>query len=184
MRIRVSDIESNSLYNERLTKFHCAWCIDPNDTKVRQGYKPDDLSEYVKELQQTDIVIGHNFIDYDAPAIHLLSKNGLKSIKVFDTVILSRMLFPERLTHSLKSWGYELGILKGDYGESGEEGEDVWEEFNDSMYAYCEQDVEVTVALFHHLCKLAGFDPTNPPYTEIFLTELEEGFPYVKSSKN
>ena len=92
---------------------------------------------------------------------------------MFDTLVLSRMLFPERKVHSLKSWGIELGILKGDYGESGEEGEDVWEKYSDEMYKYCEQDVEVTVALYLYLCEIAGFDPVNPPAQYIDFTEID-----------
>lgn len=178
MKIGVTDIESNSLYNKKLEKFHCAWIIDPNDTKDRVGFKPSDLGNYIKALKGLDVVIGHNVVDYDAPALHLLSNNKLPSIRLFDTYVLSRMLYPERLSHSLKSWGYELGILKGEYGSSGEEGEDVWAEYNDDMYEYCEQDVEVTVALYHHLCKRAGFDPKNPPAVVVELTELEKDYPH------
>jgi len=137
MKIGVTDIEANNLYNENLTKFHCAWIVDPNNPTKRKGYRPED---------------------FDCPALNKLYP-PFTSCRIFDTLVLSRMLFPERLTHSLKSWGVELGVLKGDYGDE----ENAWEEFTEDMYVYCEQDVEVTVKLYLYLCKVAGFDPENPP---------------------
>lgn len=179
MKIGVTDIEANSLYNKNLTKFHCAWIIDPNNPKDRHGFKPDGLMEYVKFLKNLDVMVGHNIVDYDGPAIDKLSGWNFPKARMFDTYVLSRMLYPERISHSLKSWGHELGILKGDYGESGEEGEDVWETYNDNMYVYCEQDVEVTIALFKHLCLVAGFNPENPPAQLIDFTPIREYYPNV-----
>lgn len=165
-RIGVTDIEANGLYNT-ISKFHCSHIIDVSDINNRIGYKPGDFKKYIRDLSQCkdfDIFVGHNFIDFDSIALNKLDKS-LKELKVFDTLVLSRMLYPERKTHSLKSWGIELGILKGDYGEKEvEEGEDIWATYNDDMYVYCEQDCIVTWHLYHHLCKEAEFDPYDPPF--------------------
>lgn len=159
MKIGVTDIEANNLYNENLTKFHCAWIVDPNNPTKRKGYRPEDLESYISEMTKNyDILVFHNGVDFDCPALNKLYPS-FTSCRIFDTLVLSRMLFPERLTHSLKSWGIELGVLKGDYGDE----ENAWEEFTEEMYVYCEQDVEVTVKLYLYLCKVAGFDPENPP---------------------
>ncbi|MGL5015097.1 MAG: hypothetical protein ACRC6V_12550, partial [Bacteroidales bacterium] len=81
-----------------------------------------------------------------------------------DTLVLSRMLEPDRIQgHSLDSWGKSLGCHKGDFGKQ----ENAWEVFTEEMYEYCEQDVAVTLKLYEHLCGLAGFDPRNPPVTNI-----------------
>ena len=171
MKVGVTDIEANNLWYG-ISRFHCAWVINPNNTTDRVGFKPDDALDYLKFLQSLDVVVYHNGVDFDGPALHKLYPE-FKGIKMFDTLVLSRMLFPERKIHSLKSWGVELGILKGDYGDSGEEGEDVWEKFSDDMFKYCEQDVEVTVALYLYLCERAGFDPENPPAQYIDFTEID-----------
>ncbi|UIW10532.1 DNA polymerase [Aeromonas phage BUCT695] len=161
MKIYVTDIEGNNLY-EHITLFHCAWIIDAL-TGERWGFRPHQLAEYIAKLGEADILVGHNLIDFDLPALKKLH-GFFPSVKVFDTLVLSRMLEPDRIQgHSLKQWGISLGILKGDYGEQ----ENAWEEFTEPMFVYCEQDVEVTLVLFKHLCKLAGFDYTNPPASKL-----------------
>ncbi|QQK87957.1 putative DNA polymerase [Salmonella phage pSal-SNUABM-01] len=158
LKIACTDIETNNLYIE-VDTWHCAWIIEPT-TGIKKGFRPHEWKEYLEELAGYDIVIGHNVIDYDFPTLAKLFPNDFKIQRVFDTLVLSRMLEPDRLGgHSLKSWGVALGILKGTYGE----GEDVWDVFSEDMFDYCEQDVTVTVALYLHLCEKAGFDPMNPP---------------------
>lgn len=160
-KVGCTDIETNNLYLG-VTKWHCAWIINPNNPEERRGYKPHEWEDYLRDLSTYDIVVGHNIIDYDLPTLAKLFGDNFKINKVFDTLVLSRMLEPDRLGgHSLKSWGKALGILKGDYGDA--EGEDVWETFNEDMFVYCERDVDVTVTLYLTLCKNAGFDPENPP---------------------
>lgn len=160
MKIAVTDIETNGLYDD-VTTWHCAWIIDPVTGEYR-GYRPYQFKEYLHDLMEYDVVVGHNIIDYDLPTLKKLHPDFV-SPPVFDTIVLSRMLQPDRLSHSLKSWGVELGLLKGDYGEQ----EDAWEVYSEDMYEYCKRDVEVTVKLLMHLCKLAGFDWQNLPSTKL-----------------
>lgn len=167
IRIGITDIETNGLFNS-VSLFHCSHILDVKDVSIKKSYRPSDFKKYINDISNCvdfDIYVGHNFIDYDSITLNKLDKS-LKSLKVFDTLVLSRMLYPERKNHSLKSWGIELGILKGDYGEKDKEDDtiDVWETFNEDMFEYCEQDCVVTWHLYHHLCKEANFDPSNPPY--------------------
>ena len=160
-KLYITDIEGNGLY-DTITQFHCAWICDYK-TKEWWGFLPHQLEEYCNKLAEADVVIGQNIIDFDCPALAKLNKL-LKTKSVFDTIVLSRILEPDRLVgHSLKAWGKALEILKGEYGEE----ENAWEVFTEAMFEYCKQDVAVTVALFEHLCKLAGFDPEDPPCVEI-----------------
>jgi len=46
-------------------------------------------------------------------------------------------------SYSLKAWGYRLGLLKGDFGETSD-----WSEYTIEMLEYCHQDVSVTVKLW------------------------------------
>ena len=93
--------------------------------------------------------------------------------KVYDTLVVSRLIFSDLMTrdgghikagklpsklvgsHSLESWGYRLGLQKGEYkldfkermGEEYVEGSE-WLEYSEDMGAYCDLDVEVTEALY------------------------------------
>lgn len=165
MRIFITDIETNGFYFD-VTKFHCAWIYDVATGKSK-GFRPDEFDKYIETLSKADIIVGHNFIDYDAPVLAKLSQSNL-TYRMFDTIVLSRMLDPDKATgHSLDAWGKELGILKGDYGKTTE---NAWDVFSEEMYTYCEQDVLVTYALYEHLCKQAQFDPLNPPSTELYFS--------------
>ena len=157
VRIAVTDIEGDNLYM-KIKNFWCAFIYDVG-TGSMVGFRPHQLDEYCKALAEYDVIVGHNIIDFDCPALKKL--NGVLETKhVFDTIVLSRCLDPDRIQgHGLKPWGKALGILKGEYGEQ----EDAWDKFTEEMYEYCEQDVAVTFELYKHLCEKADFDYMNPP---------------------
>ena len=48
-------------------------------------------------------------------------------------------------SHSLKAYGYRLGVYKGDFGETSD-----WKEWSQEMQDYCVQDVKVTEKLCDH----------------------------------
>ena len=58
------------------------------------------------------------------------------------------MNFPIKLVgrHSLKSWGYRLKILKGDFGETTD-----WKNWSPEMSTYCKQDVKITYDLYQKI---------------------------------
>lgn len=158
MKIYVTDIEANNLYMD-VTKFHCAFVYDVG-TGTMHGFRPHQLTEYCEFLSQADVIVMHNGIDYDCPALKKLN-GSLKTKGVFDTLTLSRILEPDRIQgHSLDSWGRALGCHKGDYGKQ----DNAWEKFTEEMYEYCENDVLVTFKLYCHLCQRAGFDYLCPPH--------------------
>ncbi|QIN94865.1 exonuclease [Proteus phage Privateer] len=171
MRIAVTDIEANGLFNT-VDKFHCAWIIDPLSGE-RKGYRPDQFSDYCDDLSNYDLAVLHNGIDYDFSAIKKLNPS-FNPPPIFDTLVLSRMLEPDRIQgHSLDSWGKVLGINKMEYGKDNPE---QWEVFDEEMFVYCERDVEVTERLYLHLCELAGFDPKDPPRSIFDYQMIEDMF--------
>lgn len=114
---------------------------------------------------------GHNVIKYDVPAIQIVFpwfKPNPNAI--YDTLVASRLIYsslelrdaklirqgtlPGKLfaSHSLKAWGYRLGVLKGTYAA---DTADAWAEFSEEMLSYCVQDVEVTDRLYQILLKQA-----------------------------
>ena len=158
MRIALFDIEANGLL-DTVDKVHCAWLINPNNSEQKRGYKPNEIDLFVKHLNTFDIIVGHNIIGYDVPALLQLGYNLNKKLKVFDTLVVSKLLFNQKI-HSMRYWGEKLGVLKGDFGEDGDE---QWERFTSEMFDYCEQDVIVNLEIYQHFCEVAKFDPLSPP---------------------
>ena len=158
MRIALFDIEADGLL-DTVSKIHCAWIINPNNTDQKRGYKPEEIDLFVKHLNTFDCIVGHNIIGYDIPALLKLGYNLNKELRVFDTLVASKLLFNQTI-HSMKSWGEKLGVLKGDFGDDGVE---QWERFTSEMFDYCEQDVIVNSAIYQHFCEVAKLDQLAPP---------------------
>ena len=167
----IVDIETDG-FLEKLTKIHCMVIKDlqTNEVAVFRGDGPDHEFEegldYLKGCSEKGIIVGHNIIKFDLPAIQKIYSNfTVKQENVLDTLVLSRLIYsdaknqdgayiktgrlPNKLwaSHSLKAWGYRLGILKGDLGEA----EERFDVFTKEMLEYCKQDVEVTHALLKAL---------------------------------
>jgi DNA polymerase I len=172
----VFDIETNG-FLESVTTLHCL-VIKNTDTGEVAKYPSKDFPDIEIGLRVLmmwtneggNTVAGHNVIKYDIPVIQKLYPwFSLEESKVIDTLVLSRLIFsdlrdkdglhieqgllPTKLwgSHSLKAWGYRLGVLKGDFG--GEQ--DSWDVFTPEMLEYCAQDVEVTHTFYE---KLMGLD--------------------------
>ena len=157
MRVAIFDCESNG-FLDRVTNIWCIWVQDPI-SKKSIGYRPDEIGKAVRFLETFDVLIGHNIIEFDVPLIKKFYPS-FRCPALFDTLILSRMIDPDRFAHSLKSYGKQLDNLKGDYGEQKE----AWDKFTEEMFLYCEQDVALNRDVYFKLCEEAGFDPESPPF--------------------
>lgn len=156
----IFDIETNGLL-DTTDKIHCIAIYD-TETKTLESYDFLNVYKAVDKLASAKEVVGHNIVKFDLPAIQkifpLFEFNG----KVFDTMLMSKLVYPDigelddrnirkgvfpkklRGKYSLKAWGYRLKEYKGDYCEQ----EDCWAEWSIDMQRYCEQDVMVTKKLF------------------------------------
>jgi DNA polymerase I-like protein with 3'-5' exonuclease and polymerase domains len=164
MTVAIFDIESNGLYEEA-TKLHCVSIkIDDKPTQVftSRPIEGSDgtLEEGHKILNEVDLVVGHNIINFDLPTMEKLGYPI--TTPCHDTLIMSRLAYPNigftdanrktippklKGSHSLKSWGYRLRKYKGDFGDNIEQ----WEKLTAEMVSYCRQDSEVTYALYKKL---------------------------------
>jgi DNA polymerase-1 len=161
------------------------------------GYRP--LAEGLVMMSEADELIGHYIIGYDLRALKKVRKwSPRPGTKITDTVVLARVLFTDmgdednkRMkkgtldkgfwnSNKLEAWGQRLGNKKMKY----ELGFDAW---NPTMQVYCEQDVDVSVQLYHHLMKRIadlGVDPDAPWWkiehgTQAYCNGIEEeGFPF------
>ena len=116
----------------------------------------------ITDIEMASHIIGHNIVGFDLPIIKSIYPFFNPTGVVIDTLILSRLYHPNLLdidkknewknmptklygSHSLKAYGYRLGVYKGDFGETTD-----WEEWSQEMQDYCVQDVKVTEKLCDH----------------------------------
>ena len=137
----VFDIETNGLKPTKI------WCIV---AKIVGGeihkFPPHKIKEGIEFLQDADILIGHNIIGYDIPVIKKLCGVELTN-KVEDTLVMSRLFNPAQENgHSLKTWGYKIGIPKM-------ESPDSFEEYTPEMLKYCAQDTKLNEYVYDRLQK-------------------------------
>jgi len=143
-----------------LTKIHCL-AIEHNGN-VHRHHGEESIKDGLEYLMMQDLIVGHNAMNFDIPAIQHLFPAWRPQGMVRDTKVLSRLAFPDQRnqdfaifkdpnkkrnigSYSLKAWGERLGVLKGDYNQS----DNAWDEYSDEMMEYCVQDVMVTKALYH-----------------------------------
>ena len=163
----VFDLETNGLLNE-LTRIHCLAIYDSTTDEV-ETYNDEknnkySISEGIGKLLVADTIVGHNIIGFDIPCISKLYNYFTPTARIIDTLILSRLYYPDRLEvdsttndnlplqlkgrHSLEAYGYRLGEYKGEFGKTSD-----WSEWSQEMEDYCAQDVVVTTKLCDHFHK-------------------------------
>ena len=160
------DIESTGLLRCGST-IHCIVMRDIDKVEEAEvfDYKPERaVIQGIKQLENADVLIGHNIINYDIPLIKEQFPDFAPRAQMLDTLVLSRLFYPhiadrdferrpqgmpQRLygRHSLEAWGHRLKCFKGDYGKhSG-----AWDTYTPEMLDYCVQDTMVTVKLYELL---------------------------------
>jgi DNA polymerase I-like protein with 3'-5' exonuclease and polymerase domains len=156
----ILDIETDGLLDVA-TRVHCVCCRSLSGQTWSFG--PDRLDDAMKFLHKADVLIGHNLIGFDIPALDLLLGWKPKPHqRILDTLVLSRLAWPDISTddwrrvsadeypktlvgrHSLKAWGFRLGMRKDDWGETTD-----WKECSPEMISYCLRDTEVTLELWN-----------------------------------
>ena len=134
----IFDIETDDLDATKV------WCIVAKELDGKSyRFTPDKIEEGIKLLQDADTLIGHNIIGFDLPVLGNLYNFKYKG-KIIDTLVMSRLYNPVRENgHSLKTWGYRLGIPKQEQPE--------FESYTPAMLNYCEQDVILNEAVYKYL---------------------------------
>ena len=184
MKALIFDIETDG-FLDRLTKIHSLVIVDADTSELKSyadqpGYA--SIDEGLQRLSDADVIVGHNIISFDIPAIKKVKPQWTYRGIVRDTHILSRLLWPsEHLkekdfvaaekhgfpknqigNYTLEAWGYRLGNYKGDYAGP-------WDTWSQEMQDYGEQDGRVTIRLWAEIVKqISGwglniFDADPPP---------------------
>lgn len=204
------DIEGDN-YLDKLTKIHCIVTQDVDTNEVKK-YRPNQIKEGLAALQAAEVIIGHNILDYDIRAIKKLYPRWTYRGKAYDTLIAAKLAFPDikdrdfkRLRrvmnkasnkrtpieqqmlanigkHSLEAYGLRMGNHKGDFGK-----EIGFEVFSEDMLAYCVQDVNVNVQLYHRLQRENISEEaleTEFISQQICLAQTEKGFNFDINGAN
>lgn len=134
------DIETDSLDASKI--YVC--CVKRTTDKEVYVYREAD--KFKKETTDIDKFIGHNIIDFDAPVLNRLWNTNLTIDKLYDTLVLSQILSPQREGgNSLKMWGMRLGFGKIEF--------DNFDHYSEEMVKYCKNDVILTEKLYRKLTK-------------------------------
>ena len=140
MKEIVFDIESNGLKPDKI------WCIvaKPIGEPV-VSFGPTRIKEGINYLESADVLIGHNILGFDIPVIEKLYDVKLNHKTIKDTLVMSRLFNPVRENgHSLKTWGYVVGMPKAQQPED-------WDSYNTDMLKYCQQDVILNERVYKKL---------------------------------
>lgn len=134
----VLDIETTSTHD-------VIWCCVTRDMDTDEVIVWKAASGLQKYLDNCDLIIMQNGINFDAPILRKIWNVTMRLIQVSDTLVLSRLLSPSlEGGHSLDAWGTRLGFPKGDFKD--------WDGgLTEEMITYCVQDTLVTAKLYDHL---------------------------------
>lgn len=194
--ILLFDIETDGLLPD-LTRLHSLVIKNAVTGEVTSAHH-DTLQPALDLLAAASVIAGHNVIGFDLPAIQKVYPAWKPKGHVFDTLNASRLIWPELAnddfaalrkhtlpeafpkkligSHSLKAWGFRLGILKDEFGEGTD-----WQSWSPQMQSYCEQDVAVTEALFRHILSL-NYSQTalalEFAFQEVISRQEQTGFPF------
>lgn len=149
MKIAFFDIETDNLI-PKLSVFHVGVVKSDGQYAVHLDAKSlaDDLARY-------DVIVGHNALAFDIPAMSILGHPVIND-RVYDTCVLSRLLWPDRNQHpaggsSLKAWGEYLKMPKGDHSD--------FSRLTPEMIQYCKNDVDITEKIFNCVMQMIAEIP-------------------------
>jgi len=153
--IWIGDLESDGLL-DTVTKVHCGVFKNLHTGEIMQ-FTPDYILEMLRWMDTTDVLIFHNGVGFDYPALEKLYGYVYKGTKV-DTLVMSRLLNPNRQVpfncpnkkigpHSVEAWGWRVGRGKPEY--------DDWANYSPEMLHRCTEDVEIQYLIYQALLKEA-----------------------------
>jgi len=157
--VLVFDLESDGLYEEATQ----LWCIVTKNilTQKVDRFYGNTLSTGLYFLDNAEVLIGHNIIDYDLRLIKKLYPLFNPDCLVYDTMLMSQLLSPDRVGgHSLAAFGEKFCRKKPEHED--------WSRFSTEMLHRCQEDVEITGLTYNYLQEQAYEHVEGVPYSEIF----------------
>jgi DNA polymerase III alpha subunit (gram-positive type) len=148
MKELVFDIETNGLLDV-ITTIHCLTIVDVETNELYTFHNSDQLDrsgtllEGLTLLAKAEVIIGHNIINFDIPAIQKIYPQFNNSFKKYhDTFILSQMLYPNEMQmHGLEAWGRVIGIAKPEHED--------WSKLTEEMLVRNKEDVKINTVIWN-----------------------------------
>jgi len=151
----VFDLESDNLRDEA-TVVWCG-CFLNIQTKEMYRFRPDEIAQMLVFMDTTEMLIGHNCINFDFPLLEKLHNYRYKG-KKYDTLLVSRLLNPKRQVphncpnkkcggNSVEAWGWRVGRGKVEHND--------WSVFSEEMLHRCSEDVEIQLLIYNALLEEA-----------------------------
>jgi hypothetical protein len=186
------DLETDGLI-PHVSQIHCGVTMDLATLKVHT-FGPSDIEALIEELSSATLLAGHNICGFDIPVLELLHGYDVPGQKYFDTLAMSRAIYPGSSStsilrikdlafqkkygenseldsthhgrHTLKAWSIRLRLEEE--GKADYDGG--WEKFSQEMLDYCERDVLCNKHLLDHL--LSKSWPAEVHHVESMMTYL------------
>lgn len=144
------DIEADGLLSEA-TRIWCATAINVKTKEKKEFLSGEAFKEWYDA--EKPILVGHNFLSYDAVMLNRHWGAGIPVSRIVDTFVLSQLYNPnnsrpkgmvgKKGPHSLEAWGIRLRYPKGEF--------DDFSEYSEKMLRYCMRDTVLTALLFLRL---------------------------------
>jgi DNA polymerase-1 len=149
-KVLVGDIETDALYG--YSTVHCAVFSDLEGNEhifEQPSLRVASRNNMRELLHESSAVSGHNFIQFDIPALKtLLPKVFPSTGQVIDTLVLSRLINqPRKGGHSLAAWGETFGVKK-EHADM----ED-FSRFTPELLERCRSDVKINVMVYRHFLR-------------------------------
>ena len=165
----VFDLESNG-FLFGCDKIHCIVANNLIDKELISFF-PQNIQEGINYLKESSIIIGHSICQFDIPLIEkLYGINLMDYCTIRDTLCMSRMFRPNRILHSLESYGIEYGVPKPVHED--------WTTYSPEMLNRCTEDVRINTILYDDLVKEFCRD-----WDWIQALEIEQKFSYNQSQQ-
>jgi hypothetical protein len=145
------------------------------DSGATYTFSEECIDLGVALLRKASLIVGHNIAMYDLPMLE--RKHGSIDTPYYDTLIVSRMMYPDKLDHplggnSLACWGTHLGLEKIDFHD--------FTEFSPEMEKYCVRDVELVRSIYLRQRNFYGKYPKSIKLehllSRIIARQIDNGF--------
>ena len=134
------DIEADNLLDKATT----IWCCTALNLVTKERKEFFTADEFIAWYTKDMILIGHNFIAYDAVMLNRFWKANIPIKRIIDTFVLSQLYNPSyKGGHSLQAWGERLRYEKGDHSD--------FSRLTPEMLRYCHRDTALTALLYIRL---------------------------------
>lgn len=160
MRTVILDLETNGLWPE-VSKIWCAVAYEI-ETGIYTEFTPDNIGDLPIYLQRTaDILSCHNGIGFDLKVMLKLLDGYEFPGQYRDTLLLSRMLWPDleaatyrddkgnllktKSVHGVEAWGVRLGVSKPSHED--------WSQYSPDMLHRCKEDVKIQTMLYEKITR-------------------------------